>query len=182
MASGERHRHWTLSDAARLLRQPQHRLIYLCEKEAVLPDFADAKGRGSSRRFSARNLLEFSVALRLRDLDLSVDAARAILHTLRSFEKTVRREAPGFDIVSDLRKAGAPELRVLVAEGPRIFFTLGSPGRTPRVFGGVALPKGATRRGLPILTELGNEPTPSTVQAKVEVDVTKVAKSLNLDR
>ena len=50
---------WTLSEAARLLRQPQHRLIYLCEKAAVIPDYADAHGRGSSRRFSARNLLEF---------------------------------------------------------------------------------------------------------------------------
>lgn len=172
---------WTLSEAARLLRQPQHRLIYLCEKQAILPDFADAKGRGSSRRFSARNLLEFSVALRLRDLDLSVDAIKAILHTLRSFEKTVRKETPDFDIVEDLRRASAPELRVLVAEGPRIYFTLRSPGRAPRVFGGVAFPKRGTGRGRPPLTELGSEATPSTVQAKVEVNVTEVAKSLNLD-
>jgi DNA-binding transcriptional MerR regulator len=172
--------HWTLSEAARLLHQPQHRLIYLCEKKAVLPDFADARGRGSSRRFSARNLLEFSVALRLRDLDLSVDAVKAILHTLRSFEKTVRKETPDFDVVDDLRRAGAPELRVLVAEGPRIYFTLGSVGRAPRVFGGVALPKGASKRA-PSLTELGSEATPSTVQAKVEVNVTEVARSLNLE-
>jgi DNA-binding transcriptional MerR regulator len=174
-------RQWTLSQAARLLRQPQHRLIYLCEKKAVLPDFADATGRGSSRRFSARNLLEFSVALRLRDLDLSVDAVKAILHTLRSFEKTARKETPDFDVVDDLRKAGAPELRVLVAEGPRIYFTLGSPGRAPRVFGGVALPKGAARPGLSSVAELAAKATPSAVQAKVEVNVTQVAKSLNLD-
>jgi DNA-binding transcriptional MerR regulator len=178
---GGRGRQWTLSDASRFLRQPQHRLIYLCEKGAVPPDFAEAHGRGSSRRFSARNLLEFSVALRLRDLDLSVDAVKAILHTLRSFEKTVRKETPDFDIVEDLRRASAPELRVLVAEGPRIYFTLSSPGRAPRVFGGVALPKGATRRALPSLAELGTGATPSTVQAKVEVNVTEVAKSLNLD-
>ncbi len=60
---------WTLTEAARLLEVPQHRLIYLCEKEVVQPDLNDATGRGSSRRFSRRNILEFAVALRLRDID-----------------------------------------------------------------------------------------------------------------
>jgi hypothetical protein len=38
---------WTLTQAARLLGEPQHRLIYLCEKGVVVPDFQDAEGRGS---------------------------------------------------------------------------------------------------------------------------------------
>jgi DNA-binding transcriptional MerR regulator len=170
---------WTLSEAARLLRQPQHRLIYLCEKGAVIPDFADAQGRGSSRRFSARNLLEFAVALRLRGLALPVDAVKAILHTLRSFEKTVRQEMAAFDIVDDLRKPGAAELRVLVAEGPRIYFALAAHGKKARLFGGLELPKHASRRrqGLP---ELDAKTAQPEVQAKVEVNVTEVAKALDL--
>jgi hypothetical protein len=63
---------WTLTQTARLLGEPQHRLIYLCEKGVVVPDFQDAEGRGSSRRFSDRNLLEFAIALRLRELEIGV--------------------------------------------------------------------------------------------------------------
>jgi DNA-binding transcriptional MerR regulator len=174
-------RHWTLSEAARLLRQPQHRLIYLCEKGAVVPDFADAHGRGSSRRFSSRNLLEFSVALRLRSLDLSVVAIKAILHTLRSFEKTVRRELPDFDFISDLRKARAPELRVLVAEGPRVYFSLTGRSQEPRVFGGIDLSKGVTRQKRAKISELDRSAGEPPMAAKVEVNVTEVAKSLDLD-
>ena len=33
------------------------------EKDVIIPVGSDAKGRGSSRRFSARNLFEFVVAL-----------------------------------------------------------------------------------------------------------------------
>jgi hypothetical protein len=61
---------WTLSEAARMLGEPQHRLICLCEMGRIQPDLQDAEGRGSSRRFSARNLLEFGVAVRLRALEI----------------------------------------------------------------------------------------------------------------
>jgi len=57
----------SLTEIARLLGEPQHRLIYLCEKGVVVPGHGDASGRGSSRRFSRRNLLEFAVALRLQN-------------------------------------------------------------------------------------------------------------------
>jgi DNA-binding transcriptional MerR regulator len=174
-------RQWTLSEAARLLRQPQHRLIYLCEKEAVVPDFADAHGRGSSRRFSSRNLLEFSVALRLRSLDLSVGAIKAILHTLRSFERTVRKEIPGFDIVDDLRRARAPDLRVLVAEGPRVYFSLGARGEEARLFGGIELAKQTKASPRLRVSELARGTVSPPMPTKVEVNVTEVAKALDLD-
>jgi hypothetical protein len=70
ISMGKQSEQWTLTEAAGLLREPQHRLIYLCEKGVVRPDYEDAKGRGSSRRFSARNLLEFAVALRLREFEI----------------------------------------------------------------------------------------------------------------
>ena len=34
---------WSLSEAARLLGQPQHKLIYLCEKGVIIPDLGDAR-------------------------------------------------------------------------------------------------------------------------------------------
>ena len=58
---------YTLSDLARRLETPQHRLIHLCEKGVIVPEVSDAAGRGSSRSFSPMNYLEFAVALRLRD-------------------------------------------------------------------------------------------------------------------
>ena len=54
---------WTLFEIAKLLHQPQHRLIYLCEKGVIVPELSDAQGRGSSRRLSASNIFEFAIAL-----------------------------------------------------------------------------------------------------------------------
>ena len=48
---------WTLTQIAKFLRQPQYKLIYLCEKGVIVPDGVDAKGRGSSRRFSRAQLV-----------------------------------------------------------------------------------------------------------------------------
>ena len=94
---------WTLSESARLLGQPQHRLIYLCEKGVIVPDLGDAHGRGSSRRFSARNLLEFEIALKLRELTVPVGSIAAILYALRAFEAKVAEQIPGFSLPDGLR-------------------------------------------------------------------------------
>src|SRR6266542_989409 len=70
----------TLSEIAHLLGEKEHRLIYLCEKGVVVPDIEDARGRGSSRLFSKRNVLEFAVALKLREALLPARAAAAVVH------------------------------------------------------------------------------------------------------
>src|SRR3972149_8946826 len=95
---------YTLSQTARLLKEPQHRLIYLCEKGVVRPDIQDAEGRGSSRRFSARNLLEFAVALRLRDLEIATSLVGAGIYVLRGFERSVRRQIADFPLPDSLRE------------------------------------------------------------------------------
>ena len=91
-----------------MLGVPQHRLIYLCEKGVVQPDVQDAKGRGSSRRFSARNLLEFAVALRLRGLEIAASFVAAVIYVLRAFEGSVRKEIPGFRLPGSLRTPSPP--------------------------------------------------------------------------
>jgi len=117
---------WTLTEAARRLGEPQHRLIYLCEKGVVEPDLQDAEGRGSSRRFSNRNLLEFAVALRLRDLELPATLIAAVVHVMRAFEAAVGREIRGFQLPASLRAKAAPDLRVVIGDGRRLYFTLGA--------------------------------------------------------
>jgi len=130
---------WTLTEAARLLQEPQHRLIYLCEKGVVEPDLQDAEGRGSSRRFSSRNLLELAVALHLRDLELPATVIGAVVHVMRAFESVVGREIRGFHLPESLRATNAPDLRVVIGDGRRLYFTLGAGAALPKVYGGIDL-------------------------------------------
>ena len=104
-----------------------------------MPDLADASGRGSSRRISSRNLLEFAVALRLRTLGLPATFIAAILYTLRAFEKRVASEVPGFEIVEALRAPKGIDLRAVVRDGDRLYFLLRQPGQGAQLFGGAQL-------------------------------------------
>lgn len=190
-------REWTLTEAARLLGEPQHRLIYLCEKGVVQPDFEEAKGRGSSRRFSAHNLLEFAIALRLRMLEIPALSIGAITYTLRAFEHKVQQQIPGFSLPNSLRGAGAPDLRVILKEG-RLYLTLGTGKSTPKVYGGVELKKLGRDKGRKLASDLQRAlvlRTPSgrktgnrvngefgeSSVARVEMSITRMAQELRLE-
>ena len=189
---------WTLTEAARLLEEPQHRLIYLCEKGVVEPDVQDAEGRGSSRRFSSRNLLEFAVALRLRDLELPATLIGAVAHVMRTFEAAVGKEIRGFRLPESLRDKAAPDLRVVISDARRLYFTLGATGGPPKVYGGIDLdrlkegttavgsrpklrlvkPAAAPARGSGADAFGGPEGSRHT---RVEISVTRIAQDLPLD-
>lgn len=191
---------WTLPEAARLLSQPQHRLIYLCEQRAVVPDLGEAAGRGSSRRFSARNLLEFAAALKLQELMVPVGAIAAVLEVLRRFEVKVASEIPGFKLPDSLRGPKAAEITAIIGEGPRLYFTIGVRGHGTRAFGGIPLGRtgllrAPARRGGP-LAPLAELPGPSKRKgatsrtappggpsgpARVEISITRIARDLPLD-
>lgn len=188
----------TLTEISRLLEEPQHRLIYLCEKGVVQPDVQDAGGRGSSRRFSARNLLEFAVALRLRDLELPATLVAAIVHVLRAFDAAIQGQIADFRLPESLRSAQAPDLRVVISDGRRLYFTLGDGQGTPKVYGGIDLKDlgvktMATRqlqRKLVLVTPPGRRSRDSAAadfggpersrHARVEVSVTRIAQDLPL--
>ena len=187
-------RSWTLPQAARLLGEPQHRLIYLCEKRVVVPDLADARGRGSSRRFSSRNLLEFAVALRLRTLGLPATFIAAILYTLRAFEKRIASEVTGFEIVEALRAQNGIDLRAIVRDGDRLFFLLRQPGKGARLFGGTQLsgakstvgPRLASRVR-PILKAIlrpdsgGFEGPEGSRYVRLDINIGQIARDLKLE-
>lgn len=184
---------WTLTEASRLLREPQHRLIYLCEKDVVRPDVQDAKGRGSSRRFSARNLLEFAVALRLRDIEIPAYVVAAVIHVLREFEQMVRKQIPGFELPQSLRNPKAPDLRAIIGDGSKLYFSLGSGKATPKLYGGVDLREFSNlkRGGLRLQGQLSRLKTAShgssslfgqpegSRHSRVEVSITRIARDLN---
>ena len=124
-----------LTEAARLLDHPQHRLIYLCEQRVVRPELADASGRGSSRRFSAKNLLELAIALHLRDLRVPVPVLQAVVHVLGVFEK--RSECS--ELPDCLLVTPAPDLRILIRDGRFLYASLRTASGAPRLFGGIDL-------------------------------------------
>lgn len=132
-------RSFTLSEIARRLDVPQHRLIHLCEKGVVVPDVQRAAGRGSSRVFSSRNFLELAVALRLRDMMLPIAAIAAVVHVLEAFEGRLQEDFPHFALAHSLREGRSPDLRVIISDGQTIYFSLGAAGKQPKLFGGIPL-------------------------------------------
>jgi len=187
---------WTLTQAARLLGEPQHRLIYLCEKGVVVPDFQDAEGRGSSRRFSARNLLEFAIALRLRELEIGVAFVGAVVQVLRAFERRVGKELRDFRLPDSLREPSAPDLRVVIADGARLYFTLVAPGSPGRLYGGIDLQDVSSSHGSARVLDRDLTGTTTSLKRstskgfggpegsqflRLELSVTELARALDLD-
>ena len=130
---------WTLTQIARLLDQPQHKLIYLCEKGVILPDGLDAKGRGSSRRFSARNLFEFMVALKLGEFHIPTKLTTNVLRALRSFDKHLGTSYPMLKLPYSLRIPKSPEVKIILINGSHLYFSIGKEDKTTRYIGGLDL-------------------------------------------
>jgi len=187
---------WTMTEAARLLGEPQHRLIYLCEMGVVQPDVQDARGRGSSRRFSDRNLFEFAIALRLRDLEIAASFVGAILYVLRAFEGSVAKRISGFRLPGSLRAGHPPDIRLIISDEARLYFTLAQAGSTPKVYGGLDLREVASSemrprdldRALAQAKAPEPKPTPSGLGGpegsrwvRLEVSLTRIARELGLE-
>ena len=207
MESAERGE-WTLCEAARLLGEPQHRLIYLCEKGVIQPDLQDAEGRGSSRRFSERNLLEFGMALRMGALGIPASVSGAVFYVLRGFEKHVEnrsaygavfyvlrgfekaicKEIPGFSLPGSLVRVNAPELKVVIGDDRRVYFSLSTGRSAAKTYGGVRLANlvesvskgGMGQTGRKRLRGAGDEVSEGVMRARVEVSVTGIAQDLGL--
>ena len=182
---------WTLSEIAKLLQQPQHRLIYLCEKGVVTPEFADAHGRGSSRRFSARNIFEISVALCLSDFHFPASISANFLYAIRSFELIVERSIDDFSLPHALMKEHSPEIVGIITNGSVFSFAIGTPGKPKKVYGGINIgetilskksvidsadPKnlGYSKRKDEIISNHTN-------LARFEINLTRIAQTLILD-
>jgi hypothetical protein len=192
MATG---RSFTLSELARDLETPQHRLIHLCEQGVIAPELQDARGRGTSRVFSTRNFLEFAIAIRLRAAMLPVAAVGAVLRVLRIFEGRLHRELTEFSLPESLRVSDAPDLRIIVSDGSIIYFSLALAGGEAKLFGGVPLDQ-ITGDKPPPISSIGVAPAEPTSGngtngtgfggpersrfVRLELSITEVARDLPL--
>ena len=75
---------FALGKIQNILDTPQHLLIHLCERGLITLNFFDTNGRGRSRKFSKRNLLEFSIALHIRKFQIPVIVTKAIINALEN--------------------------------------------------------------------------------------------------
>jgi len=179
---------YTLSEVAVRLDVAQHRLIHLCERGVVTPDLQDASGRGSSRRFSTRNYLEFGIALRMRELMMPVAVIGVTLRVLRSFERSVGHEIDSFALPESLREDQAPDLRVIVGDGSVLYFSLGLGKAPPQLYGGIPLDQIQTGQAAPPriraidARNLGRFGGPEGSRfGRLELSVTEIARGLALD-
>ena len=178
----------TLTEIAKQLKQPQHRLIYLCEKSVVVPDGTDAKGRGSSRRFSSRNLFEFSVALTLSEFNVPANLSKKILSTIRLFEKEVKKSISDFQLPQSLADSKAPEISIVLTSGAHLSFVLGFVGQSIKLVGSVNLIERTQNINLTVTefkfenrAELFNQPAwiPNDANyAYFLLNLTKIARNL----
>ena len=182
---------WTLTEIARSLNQPQHRLIYLCEKGVIIPDFSDAQGRGSSRRFSARNIFEISTALVLSEFHFPATITANFLYALRSFESNVKTGGiKDFSLPQSLMNAQSPEIIAMIINGSVLYFSMGFPGKLKTVFGGVDINDKKENRTLSIAWSDERSETHKSENsvdnklgsnvAQFEINLTKIAQNLNL--
>jgi DNA-binding transcriptional MerR regulator len=168
----------TLTQAAKALRVPQHRLIHLCEEQVVIPDVAQARGRGSSRRFSRRNLFEFAVALELRRLELPVSLVRAILRAIRTFEEATRRQVPGFSLPESIVRESDLDVSVVIVDGDTLYFALGGPKGRHRLVGGVRIEKTAKRSRPTRLDADEARRVLEEAKTRTELDLAAIARSI----
>ena len=130
---------WTLTQIANLLGRPQYKLIYLCEKGVIVPDGVDAKGRGSSRRFSARNLFEFMVAFTLGDFHVPTNITTNLLRALRSFDKHLAKKYPLLKLPYSLTYTDCPEVKAILVKGTYLYFSIGQAKKQVVYIGGINL-------------------------------------------
>jgi DNA-binding transcriptional MerR regulator len=176
---------WTLTEAAKLLRAPQHTLIHLCEKNVVVPDIEQARGRGSSRKFSKRNLFDFALALELRRLEVPVSYVQAVLRVVRAFETEARTMLSDFTVPDSLFGPTAPRLILTIVDGERLYFTLGAK-KQPRIFGGVNIRhprlRGRSRQhhGSGRLQANDLQDELNAARIRTDVDLSKIAQELSV--
>ena len=132
---------WTLTQVSSLLNEPQHKLIYLCEQGIIEPVTQKGKGRGSSRKFSKRNLFQFFISISLRKLHIPSTITVFVLNLLDEFEEAMSMLSASFKLPESLWHKDQPDIRVVISDGSKLYFTIHQQHKQPKIFGGIELRK-----------------------------------------
>lgn len=168
---------YTLSEIEEKLKVEQHRLIHLCEKGVITPDYEDAAGRGTMRRFSERNLFEFAVALELRRFLLPVAYISPIIQTFRAFEDYAATKLETFSLPESLQNKHPVGLKIIITEGKYLFFALTYKRETTYI-GHLDLSKAkGLKHALEKAQTYPKDPT-LVATSRFEVDLNKIAEPI----
>ena len=78
-------------NVADLIGMPARRIQFYTDERLVIPDVENPKGRGTTRRYSEFNMIEFLIIKELANGGISLEKIKGIMFTVRDL---LRREAP----------------------------------------------------------------------------------------
>ncbi|MBN1354990.1 hypothetical protein JXA40_01855 [bacterium] len=117
----------TLTEAAFKLGIPKHEIIYLCEKQVIVP-VVDARGRGSSRLFSTQNVFELLLTLELKKYSISTHNITVLVRLLSKFSSIVEQKF-GESLLDQLTKQNL-QFFLVIRNGKLAYFRMLIPGKS----------------------------------------------------
>jgi hypothetical protein len=118
------------------------------------------------------------------------------VHVLRAFERRVEKELRDFRLPDSLREPCAPDPRVVIADGGRLYFTLAAAGSSARLYGGIDLQDVSSSHGSARVLDRGLDRRTASLKRsaskgfrgpegsrflRLELSVTELARALDLD-
>ena len=176
MVAVNKNESYALAEIQGKLGVEQHRLIHLCEKGVIIPDYEDASGRGTMRRFSERNLFEFALALELRRFLLPVAYIAPIIRILEAFEGYAAKKIEVFSLPESLQEKPSIGLKIIISEGKHLYFAF-KQKRETSYLGSLDLSKKQGPHGLNGIHSTSADPTLTAI-SRFEVDLNKIAASI----
>lgn len=118
---------FTMKEVENRLGIKQNILIYLCEKDVVVPDVENPpKGRGHVRRFSEFNIFEFAVALEIKKYNIKISYIAIIMSIL----KQVFQSPDFYNFKKFKEDQSLPSLILGIVNGEKIYFQFHSEGHS----------------------------------------------------
>lgn len=111
---------FTAGEAEKLTGVPYNRLDYWARSGFIKPSVAGAKGKGSKRLYSFRDLVALKTAKELRDLGIPLQTLRKVVRHLRQFKGLENPLAEARLVVAgnDVLLVQSPEELISVLKSP----------------------------------------------------------------
>ncbi|MFZ4440067.1 MAG: MerR family transcriptional regulator [Syntrophales bacterium] len=81
-------RGWTRKEAAEAAMMPERAILYYTERGIITSDVDEGIGRGGTRRYSEKNMVEIAVLRELYSMEISLGIIRSIMAAMRTKKNT----------------------------------------------------------------------------------------------